>query len=99
MRNHEYYVYIMSNATRTIYVGVTSNLEQRVHQHKSKISEGFTAKYNVTWLVYYASTNDVREAIAREKQIKGWNRNKKVALISEFNPEWRDLSLDWYGQE
>jgi putative endonuclease len=49
--------------------------------------------------VYYASTNDVREAIAREKQIKGWNRNKKVALISEFNTEWRDLSLDWYGQE
>jgi putative endonuclease len=89
----------MSNATRTIYVGVTSNLEQRVHQHRSKISEGFTAKYNVTWLVYYASTNDVLEAIAREKQIKGWNRNKKIALISEFNPEWRDLSLDWCGQE
>jgi putative endonuclease len=98
MGTKEYYVYIMTNATRTLYVGVTSNLEQRVYQHKNKVAEGFTARYNVTWLVYYASTNDVVEAIAREKQIKGWTRAKKIALISEFNPEWKDLTFDWYEE-
>jgi putative endonuclease len=95
----EYYVYIMSNSSYTLYVGVTSNLEQRVWQHKNKVAEGFTARYNVTWLVYYASTNDVLEAIAREKQIKGWTRARKLALIREFNPTWRDLSRDWYSTE
>jgi putative endonuclease len=94
----EYYVYIMSNASRTLYVGVTSNLEQRVYQHKNKLVEGFTARYNVTWLVYYASTSDVLEAIAREKHIKGWTRAKKLALITDFNPEWKDLSLDWHDE-
>jgi putative endonuclease len=66
----QYYVYIMSSKTRTLYVGVTSNLEQRVYQHKHKLVPGFTSRYNLTMLVYYAVTNDVREAIAREKQIK-----------------------------
>jgi putative endonuclease len=99
MSTKEYYVYIMSNASYTLYVGITSNLEQRVYQHKNKVTDGFTARYNVTWLVYYASTNDVTEAIAREKQIKGWTRAKKLALIREFNPTWRDLSLDWYDEE
>jgi putative endonuclease len=99
MGTKEYYVYIMSNSSYTLYVGVTSNLEQRVWQHKNKVAEGFTSRYNVTWLVYYASTNDVLEAIAREKQIKGWARARKLALIREFNPTWRDLSHDWYDTE
>jgi putative endonuclease len=61
--------------------------------------DGFTSRYNLTWLVYYASTTDVREAIAREKQIKGWLRSKKLALVSEFNPEWKDLSVEWYDEQ
>jgi len=92
-----YYVYIMSNVARTIYVGVTNDLERRVYQHKHKLIEGFTSKYNLTNLVYYAETNDIREAIAREKQIKGWLRAKKVALIEEINPFWDDLSSAWYS--
>ena len=97
MGTKEYYVYIMSNASRNLYVGVTNNLEHRVAEHKSKSIEGFTSRYNLTWLVYYAPTNDVLEAIAREKQIKGWVRTKKLALVSEFNPEWKDLSIEWYS--
>jgi putative endonuclease len=77
----QYYVYIMSNVARTIYTGVTNNLERRVYEHKHHLIEGFTSKYDLTWLVHYAETNDVREAIAREKQIKGWLRAKKIALI------------------
>jgi putative endonuclease len=88
---------MMSNVPRTLYVGVTSNLEQRVYQHKNKLVEGFTSRYDLTHLVYYAETNDVREAIAREKQIKGWTRAKKVALIEEMNPYWEDLSASWYS--
>jgi putative endonuclease len=71
----------MANKGRTLYVGVTNNLERRVYEHKRKLVEGFTSRYGLTELVYYASTNDVREAIATEKQIKGWIRAKKVALI------------------
>ncbi len=67
-----YYVYIMASRSRTLYVGVTSNLEQRVYQHKYKVVESFTSRYNIDKLVYYVETNDVREAIAREKEIKGW---------------------------
>ena len=93
----EYYVYIMANEGRTIYVGVTNNLERRVYQHKNKLVEGFTSRYGLTKLVYYAATNDVIAAIAREKQIKGWARTKKVSLIEETNPEWDDLSLNWYN--
>jgi putative endonuclease len=98
----EYYVYIMTNIARTLYVGVTNNLERRVYEHKEKLIEGFTSRYGLNELIYYASTNDVREAIAREKQIKGWTRAKKVALIEEMNPNWEDLAEGWYssyGQE
>ena len=91
----EYYVYIMTNSTRTLYTGVTNNLMRRVYDHKDKAKPGFTNKYNVTWLVYFEATSDVRDAIVREKQIKGWLRVKKIALIESLNPEWRDLSLDW----
>ena len=93
----QYHVYIMSNIARTLYVGVTGNLEQRVYQHKGKLVQGFTSRYGLTQLVYFTETNDIREAIAREKQIKGWTRARKVALIEEMNPLWKDLSLDWYS--
>jgi putative endonuclease len=94
----QYYVYIMTNVARILYVGVTNNLERRVYEHKHKLVPGFTSKYGLTQLVYYAETEDVREAIAREKQIKGWLRTKKVALIEEMNPHWEDLSETWYSE-
>ncbi len=94
-KEKEYYVYIMTNYARTLYTGVTNDLEGRVYQHKMKLFPGFTARYDLTILVYYESTEDIMEAITREKQIKGWLRKKKVALIESVNPEWKDLSLDW----
>lgn len=95
----QYYVYIMSSLSRTLYTGVTNNLERRVYEHKQKLIPGFTQEYHVTNLVYYEATPDVRSAIAREKQIKGWLRAKKLALIESANPEWRDLSEDWDRQQ
>ena len=87
----DYYVYIMTNVSKTLYVGVTGDLERRVWEHKHKLLSGFTKRYNLTRLVYSEVTPDVRAAIAREKQIKGWLRRKKVALVESMNPEWRDL--------
>ena len=78
-----------------MYVGVTNNLETRVDQHKHKRIEGFTKRYNITRLVYFETTNDVLAAITREKQIKGWGRAKKIALIESMNAQWKDLSEDW----
>ncbi len=92
----QYYVYIMTNATRTLYVGVTSNLLRRVYEHKDKLTDGFTKKYNVTWLAYYEVTSDVSAALTREKQLKKWSRGKKVALIQSMNLRWKDLAQDWY---
>jgi putative endonuclease len=91
----EYYVYIMRNWSRTLYIGMTNDLMARVNQHKTKAKVSFTSKYNVTDLVYYEQTDDVSVAIGREKQLKGWLREKKIALIESANPEWRDMSLDW----
>lgn len=91
----QFYVYIMANRSRTLYTGVTNDLQRRVFEHKHKLIPGFTQKYNITNLVYHEATGDVREAIAREKQIKGWLRAKKVALIESVNSDWRDLSEDW----
>ena len=85
----------MTNASRTLYVGVTNDLERRTTEHKQRATTGFTAKYNVTQLVYYESTSDVEAAIAREKQIKGWNRERKIKLMASANPEWRDFSQEW----
>jgi putative endonuclease len=93
-----YYVYIMASLSRTLYVGVTNNLERRVWEHKQKLIGGFTARYNINRLVWFAETNDIREAIAREKQIKAWSRKKKKALIEEMNPNWEDLSAGWYHE-
>jgi putative endonuclease len=94
-----YYVYIMTNNSRTLYTGVTSDLVRRVFQHKHKLLPGFTRKYNLDRLVYYETCGDVRAAIQREKQIKGWVRAKKVALITSVNHAWRDLRAGWYGKE
>ena len=92
----QYYVYIMTNKSRTLYTGVTNDLQRRVYEHKHKLVDGFTRKYNITVLVYYETFDDVLTAIAREKQIKGWVRTKKIALIQSVNPIWKDLSEGWY---
>ena len=91
----EYYVYIMTNKSRTLYTGVTNNLMRRVYEHKNKLVEGFTKKYIIQFLIYYESTSDINSAIAREKEIKGWLRKKKIALIDSVNPKWKDLSEEW----
>jgi putative endonuclease len=95
MHEKQYFVYIMANRGRVLYVGMTNNLEVRVDQHKNKRLDGFTKHYNLTRLVYFEATNDVLAAIAREKQIKGWRRSKKITLIESMNPRWRDLSEEW----
>ncbi len=89
------YVYILAGASRVLYVGVTSDLERRVAEHKAKLIPGFTQRYNVTELVYFEVYGDIRGAIAREKQIKDWRRSKKIALIESQNPKWKDLSTAW----
>jgi putative endonuclease len=91
----EYYVYIMTNTSRTLYTGVTNDLERRVHEHKHKLIEGFTSKYNITQLVWYDVFPDIQQAIEGEKRIKGWVRSKKVVLIESQNPNWEDLSERW----
>ena len=91
-----YFVYILTNANnRVLYTGVTNNLQRRLYEHKNGLVDGFTKTYNVHKLVYFDSTDDVSSAIAREKQIKGWTRAKKTALIEAMNPDWHDLSTDW----
>ncbi|MFZ0964094.1 MAG: GIY-YIG nuclease family protein [Terriglobia bacterium] len=92
-----YSVYIMTNKTRTLYTGVTNDLTRRVAEHKLKLLPGFTNRYNITRLAYYEDYSDIRAAITREKQIKGWLRAKKVALIIAANPTWKDLREGWYG--
>ncbi len=79
--NQHYFVYIITNKSRTLYTGVTNNLERRVYEHKNKLVPGFTARYNISTLVYFKETPDVLSAIAREKQIKGWLRSKKSVLL------------------
>ena len=85
----------MTHRSRTLYTGVTNDLKRRVYEHKNKLINGFTKKYNITKLVYYEATNEVTSAIVREKQIKGWLRRKKIALIESANPQWEDLSEEW----
>ncbi len=86
----------MTNRSRTLYTGVSSDLERRVYEHKRKLVPGFTARYRITRMVYFEVTQDIEAAIVREKQIKGWLRAKKVALIESVNPGWKDVSLEWY---
>jgi putative endonuclease len=92
---HRYFVYIMTNRHHTVlYTGVTNDIVRRVFQHREKTGPGFTSRYNVDKLVFYEETSDVLAAIAREKQIKGGSRRKKIALIEGMNPMWRDLYQD-----
>ena len=97
MAEKEYCVYIMTNARHTVlYTRVTNNLQRRILEHKSGTGGGFTKKYKITKLVYYESGPEIIVAIAREKQIKGWLRAKKIILINSINPEWKDLSEEWF---
>ena len=93
----QYYVYIMASRGKTLYIGVTNNLERRVYEHKNGLTAGFTKKYKVTKLVYHEETSDVGSAIAREKQLKAWRRSKKVTLVESVNPLWEDMGLRWYS--
>ncbi len=91
-----YYVYILANKINTVlYIGVTNNLERRVYEHKNKLIAGFTQKYNVNKLVYYETASNVKDAIAREKQLKRWRREKKDELIRSMNPSFNDLSINF----
>jgi putative endonuclease len=92
----QYNIYIMANRSRTLYTGVTNDLERRVYEHKKKLVPGFTAKYNIDRLVYFETPEEVHAAIFTAKQIKGWQRGKKLALIESVNPVWNDLSISWF---
>jgi putative endonuclease len=93
--NKQYYIYIMTNELNTVlYTGVTNDLEKRAEEHKLKLIEGFTKKYNINKLVYYEVFDDINDAIAREKQIKAGSRQKKIDLIASINPSWKDLSKE-----
>ena len=93
-----FFVYIMSSKSKVLYTGVTDDLETRVFTHKKKLLSGFTARYNIKHLVYYADFPDAESALDRERQIKGWLRAKKIALIESVNPEWKDLSERWFDE-
>ncbi len=93
--HNTYFVYILSSSTRTTYIGITNDIDRRIYEHKNKTFKGFSAHYNITSLVYYETFNDVKAAIAREKEIKKWRVEKKNALIESMNPDWKDLSLEW----
>ena len=92
--NH-YYVYIITNRdNKVLYIGVTNNIARRIYEHKNKLIDGFTKKYNVYKLVYLEEMNDVKAAISREKQLKGWKKDKKILLIESINPKWEELTID-----
>ncbi len=99
MRERSYFTYIMASRSHTLYIGVTRDLQKRVFEHKWKEHDGFTERYNCDRLVWFETRQDIRDAIAREKQLKGWQREKKIALIEQMNRAWLDLSRDWYDVE
>ncbi|MCH8988431.1 MAG: GIY-YIG nuclease family protein [Chloroflexi bacterium] len=92
----QYYVYVMTNRSRTLYVWITNDLERRVHKHKSESIEGSTKRYKLNRLVYLDATSSIEGAVNREKELKKWRRSKKIDLIEAANPRWKDLSEDWY---
>ena len=94
MPDHRYYVYILASHSKVLYTGVTNDLSRRIFEHKQYLVSGFTSRYSITKLVYFEETPSIRDAIEREKQIKGWRRSKKTALIESINPKWKDLSED-----
>ena len=99
MKKHDYCVYLIVNKSNTvIYTGVTSDIEDRVYKHKQKAYDGFSAKYECNKLVHYEEFQWIQDAIAREKQIKSWSRQKKIDLIVANNPSWSDLSDGWYEE-
>jgi putative endonuclease len=98
MAERNFYVYMLASKSRRLYVGVTNDLERRLHEHKCKLAEGFTKRYNIDRLVYFEQTTDILSAITKEKQIKSWNRSKKISLIETVNPTWEDLSTEWYKE-
>ena len=96
---NNYYVYILSNkSNKVLYIGVTNDLQRRVYEHKNKLIEGFTSKYNINKLLHYESTTDIKSAIEREKQLKSWSRAKKEELINKSNPQREDLSVGWFEE-
>ncbi|MGA2690432.1 MAG: GIY-YIG nuclease family protein [Candidatus Korobacteraceae bacterium] len=97
-REHCYTVYLLGSSSGTLYVGITSNLRFRVRQHKEHTFRGFTAEYEVDRLLYFETYGEVLTAIHREKQLKGWRRDKKISLIETVNPQWKDLSRGWYDK-
>jgi putative endonuclease len=92
---HDYYVYILANGKRMLYVGVTNDLQRRLTEHRLKRVPGYTQHYNISRLVYFETTPNVSAAVTREKQMKGWTRARKLALIEASNPQWADLSEAW----
>ncbi len=93
---NQFYVYIMTNHSGTLYTGMTNDLVKRVYEHKNSLVNGFSKRYRINRLVYFEQTQNVESAISREKEIKGWVRKKKVNLIESINPGWKDLSKDWF---
>ncbi len=94
-RDKQYYVYFLTNKyNRVLYIGVTNNLRRRIFEHKNKLVEGFSKKYNLTKIVYYEVSRSVESAIRREKQLKNWHRDWKINLITRLNPKWEDLSKE-----
>jgi len=95
----EYFIYILASPTRNTYIGVTNNLERRVWEHKNHATPGYASKIGATKLIYVETYEDIRDAIAREKDLKDWRREKKIGLIESRNPFWNDLSKGWYGEQ
>ena len=92
---HDYYVYLLASRSRVLYIGVTNNLERRLFEHRQRRRPDFTSQYQVDRLIYFEMFGEIRDAIAREKQLKGWRREKKIALIESQNPTWQELSAAW----
>ncbi|MBI1749813.1 MAG: GIY-YIG nuclease family protein [Acidobacteria bacterium] len=97
MNERSYFVYILASRSRNLYTGITNHLERRVYEHKTGRIPGFTTRYRIHRLVYFETFGDVNAAIAREKQVKSWRREKRVALIEKGNPTWHDLAAEWYS--
>jgi len=96
MMKRVFHVYILTNISKMLYIGVTNDLQRRIYEHKHKLVPGFSAKYNLHRLVYFEAFGHIGDAIMREKQLKGWLRSRKVALIQSQNPKWSDLAADWF---
>ncbi|MEO8032650.1 MAG: GIY-YIG nuclease family protein [Gemmatimonadota bacterium] len=97
MPSETFHIYILANRTRVLYIGLSRNLPRRIYQHRHGPVPGFSRRYNIKRLVYFEETGSARSATARERQLKGWSRAKKIGLIEAANPEWLDLAAGWFG--